>query len=382
MTLQEVLSNESLRKQEFPVAADKVFWAHAAVTALPRRVVVAMKQYLDACTHGDQEDVIEHGHVLDTRRLAAQLLGCTPHEIALIGPTSVALSLVANGLDWQRGDNVVFYQDDYPANVYPWQALETKGVELRRIECSELGRIGVEDIAPRLDKRTRLVALASANFLSGYRIDVDAIGSFLHQRGVLFSLDSIQTFGALRTSLAHVDFAAADAHKWLLGPLSIGLFYVRREVQDRLRPTLVGWNNVASPNFITESTMRFPSHAGRYEAGTNSLVNIVGLRAALQLLLEMGIENIEPRLLSFGETVIAAMEGKGYRYVSPRDMPHRSGILSFTKPGADLAEIHGRLRKQGIVVSLRKVRDGSQLLRLSPHFYNTEAELERVGRAI
>ena len=382
MTLAEILSNESLRLREFPVAADKVFWSHAGVTALPRCVVDAMKEYLDACTHADQESALPAGSVLETRKLAAQLLGCTPQEIALLGPTTFGLNLICNGLDWQRGDNVVFYQDDYPANVYPWQALETKGVELRRIQTARLGEITVDQITPLLDKRTRLVALASVHFLSGYRIDVDAIGKQLRERGVLFSLDSIQSLGALPTKMTHVDFSAADSHKWLLGPQTSGILHVRREVQDRLRPTLLGADNIPSPNFIAQESIRFPTHAGRYEPSALNFAGILGLRAALKLLLDIGIENIETRLLSFGDTVIAAMEKKRFRFLGSRERNHRSGILTFTKPGANLAELHARLRQRNIIVSLRAMRDGTPLLRLSPHFYNTGSELDRLTAEI
>jgi len=382
LRLQSVLSDESLRRRAFPVTAEEVFWAHAGVTALPGAVAETMQRYLDGCTRGDQEAVLEERFVLNTRKLAAQLLGCTPQEIALIGPTSVALSLVANGLDWRPGDNVVFYQDDYPANVYPWQALAERGVELRRIRCGQLGRIELEHIAPLVDDRTRLVALASVHFLSGWRLDVDAIGKFLRERGVLFCLDAIQSLGVLRTSLAHVDFAAADGHKWLLGPLAMGLFYVRHEVQERLRPTLIGWNNVPCPNFITQDKVAFPSHAGRYEAGTANVAGIVGLNAALQILGEVGIENIEARVLAFTGKVVAAMEAEGFQYIGPRENARRSGILSFTKPGTDLANLHARLLDQNIVTSLRVTRGGTRLLRLSPHFYNTEAELQRLLDAL
>jgi selenocysteine lyase/cysteine desulfurase len=380
--IKTILADESLRRREFPVAAEKAFWAHAGVCALPRCVVDAMSRYLDRCTKNDQEAVLDGHFVLQTRTLAAQLLGCTPQEIALIGPTSVALSLVANGLDWQPGDNVVFYQDDYPANVYPWQALGARGVELRRVAPQQLGRIELEHIAPLVDKHTRLVALASVHFLSGWRLDVDTIGRWLRERGMLFCLDGIQSFGALRTNVEAADFAAADSHKWLLGPLAMGVFHVRREAQERLRPTLVGWNNVASPAFITQDTMRFPSHAGRYEAGSANVAGIVGLNAALQLLLGIGIENIEARLLAFGEKIIAAMEAHGFEYIGPREASRRSGILSFTRHGTDLTKLHAQLGEQGIATSLRSTRDGRRLLRFSPHFYNTEAELERLAAAI
>lgn len=382
ITLDALHRDEALRQREFPVAKERVFWSHAGVTALPRCVVEAMQRYLDDCTQADQESALEERYVLQTRQLAAQLIGCTPQEIALLGPTSLGLSLVANGLDWQRGDNVVFYPDDYPANVYPWVSLKAKGVELRRVTCAQLGGFGWKEIEPLVDKRTRLVALATVNFLSGYRIDLDAIGRFLRERGVWFCADAIQSVGALPTKVTHVDFAAADSHKWLLGPLSAGIFYARRERQDRLQPALLGAMNVSAPNFIAQPDIQLPPHAGRYEPGALNLAGIVGLHASLKLITQIGIETIEARILSFGERIVDAMERRGYEFIGSREREHRSGILTFRKRDADIPAIHARLRDRGIFTSLRMMRDGTRLLRFSPHFYNTDSELERVLAAL
>src|SRR6185503_3073226 len=154
-----------------------------------------------------------------------------------VGPTSLALSFIAEGLAFRKSDNVLVYQDDYPSNVYPWMTLVDRGVEVRFLNARQLGEIRLKDIKGQVDENTRLVALASCHFLAGYRIDLDAIGAYLRERGILFCVDAIQTLGAFPTSAANVDFMAADAHKWLLGPCAAGLMYVRREIQDELRPT-------------------------------------------------------------------------------------------------------------------------------------------------
>src|SRR4051812_41969926 len=183
----------------------------------------------------------------DARNLAGQLLNAHPEEIALVGPTSLALSYVASGLKFRRGDNILIYHDDYPSNVYPWMALAERGVEVRFLNIRELGRIRTNDVTGQVDKNTRLVALASCHFLAGYRIDLDAIGQYLHERRILFSVDGIQTVGALPTSLSNVDFMASGAHKWLLAPAGAGLLYVSRKAQDQLSPTAHGWHNIRSP---------------------------------------------------------------------------------------------------------------------------------------
>ncbi|HEU5395972.1 MAG TPA: aminotransferase class V-fold PLP-dependent enzyme, partial [Verrucomicrobiae bacterium] len=239
MTLTEVLSDEELRRREFPVCREKIFLAHAGVCPLPRRVADAIAACASQSTLGDQEAFML-SRLDEARNLAAQLLHCTPEEIALVGPTSLGLSLVAAGLRYRRGDNILVYHDDYPSNVYPWMALAQWGVEVRLLNIRNLGTIRVRDVIGQVDENTRLVALASCHFISGFRIEHDAIGRYLRERGIRFCLDAIQTLGAFPTTVEHVDFAAADAHKWLLGPCAAGILYVRRDLQGKLNPPLYG----------------------------------------------------------------------------------------------------------------------------------------------
>ena len=166
--------------------------------------------------------------IADARKAGAQLLNCSPDEASLVGPTSLALSLVAAGLKFRKGDNILIYHDDYPSNVYPWMALAERGVEVRLLNTRGLGSIRPQDVMGQVDENTRLVALASNHFISGYRLDHNAVGKFLRERGILFCLDAIQTLGAFPTTVENVDFLAADSHKWLLGPCGAGIFYVKR----------------------------------------------------------------------------------------------------------------------------------------------------------
>ncbi len=377
MTILQLHKNEALRQQEFPVCKQGIFLAHAGVCPLPQRVAAAMNSYTSECMKGDQEAFFPDHLMEKTRDLSARLLGCATEEIALVGPTSVGLSIVANGLDWHEGDNVVFYAEDYPSNVAPWMDLARKGVRLRELKPARLGEITLDDLMPLVDARTRLVALASAHFISGYRPDMDKIGQWLHLRGVFLCVDGIQTLGAIPTSVAHVDFLAADAHKWLLGPCAAGILYVRREVQPKLNPTLLGWNNVISPGFIVPREIRFPSHAGRYEAGSPNLVGVVGLHACLSLILEYSISVIEETVLAHTRFLRAELIRKGYELAAISET-NLSGITSFRKDGVDKAALYRKLADARMVSSLRRTRDGREWIRLSPHFYNTRSELEEV----
>ena len=379
MILSELHSNEELRQREFPVARDKIFLGHAGVCPLPRRVAEAAREYLTLTTQEDQEAVFAGSRIAQVRQLAARLLHARPEEIALVGPTSLALSFVASGLNLRKKENILIYLDDYPSNVYPWMALAEKGVQVRFLNVRGLGRIRLIDVQGQVDEQTRLVALASCHFVSGYRLDTEAIGRFLRERGIAFCVDGIQTLGAFPTTVEHVDFLAADAHKWLLGPCAAGLLFVRKEWQERLRPPVYGWHNVRCPNYVAQEQMALRPDARRYEAGTANLLGLAGLEASLELLLEVGIDNIAAELLRKRTWLVPALQTKGYTVLQADAPPaNASAIITFYRPGADLSALHQKLLDQKIITSLRADRSGQRYIRLSPHFYNTDAELHRV----
>ena len=376
MTVAEILGNEGLRQREFPVAREKVFLAHAGVCPLPRRVAEAIQDCAQNATVGDQEAFML-ARLNDARKLGAQLLNCQPDEIALVGPTSLALSFVAAGLKLRRNDNILIYHDDYPSNVYPWMALAGRGIEVRLLNTRGLGAIRPKDVSGQIDENTRLVALASCHFISGFRIQIQEIGRMLRERGVLFCLDAIQTLGAFPTTVEQVDFLAADAHKWLLGPCGAGILYVRRDVQEKLTPPVYGWHNVQNPDFVAQDHIVFRQGAVKYEAGTQNLLGVVGLIASLQLALEVGIENISAELLRKRSWLVTELQRRGLTVLNAGDGPNAGGITSFFHPKNDVAALHKKLAEAGIVASLRTDRTGKRYIRLSPHFYNTDAELRR-----
>jgi selenocysteine lyase/cysteine desulfurase len=379
MNLAELLANEELRQHEFPVTREKVFLAHAAVCPLPRRVGEAIANYANAGMRDDQEKLVYPGILHRTRELGARLLQAQPEEIALVGPTSLALSLIAGGLRLRRNDNIVIYFEDYPSNVYPWMALAERGVQVRLLSTRELGVIRPVDILTQVDEQTRLVALASCHFIAGARIDYDAIGRMLHERDILFCVDAIQTLGAFPTTVEHIDYLAADAHKWLLGPCAAGLMYVRRSLQETLRPTTYGWHNVLCPDFVAQERMEFRRDARRFEAGSHNLLGIAGLQAAIELLLELGIENIAAELLRKRARLLPAVQAKGYEVLAAGAPPAQaSGLISFSHPEKDLPALHRQLEGANVMTSLRTDRAGRHYLRVSPHFYNTDAELDRL----
>jgi cysteine desulfurase/selenocysteine lyase len=379
LTVSEILSNEELRQHEFPVTREKIFLAHAGVCALPRRVTEAITTYARDCGGGDQEEMFPAARMLRTRQLASQMLQATPEEIAFVGPTSLGLSYVAQGLKYRRHDNVLVYQDDYPSNVYPWMQLADKGVQVRFLNVRQLGQIRSIDVLGQVDEQTRLVALASCHFVAGYRVDLDVIGAALRKRNILFCVDGIQTLGAFPTTVANIDYLAADAHKWLLGPCAAGVLYVRQSCQEKLKPIVQGWHNVRCPNYVAQDDLEYKPDARKYEAGSANLLGMAALEACFELLLEVGIENIAVELIRKRDWLVPAIQAKGYTVLHASAEPvHKSGIVTFYQPGRDLGELHHKLLEKNIVTSLRADRAGQRYIRLSPHFYNTDAELNRV----
>ncbi len=376
--------DETARVRAFPVCEQKIFLAHGAVTVLPRVVAQTMADYAMQSATMPQEFADVLRDFRKTRELAAELIGAKWQEIALLGPTSLGLSLFANGIDWKAGDEVVCYADDYPANVYPWLELERRGVVVRRLQTIAPGAVTPECVESALNARTRLVALASCHFFSGYRLDVETIGRLLRGRGILFALDAIQTLGAfpLDVCRAHVDMLSADAHKWLLGPMAMGIVYVAEQHFETVRPTLLGAWNVNSPRFLTQDHIEFVPTAQRYEPGVLNATGVYGLKAALELLLAEGISNVAERLLALKASLLALLRPLGFQVLGPETGRNASGITTVWHPQVSASVLFKALEQADVVASLRHDRAGQDYLRFSPHFYNTEAELQRVAEVL
>jgi cysteine desulfurase / selenocysteine lyase len=260
--------------------------------------------------------------------------------------------------------------------------LRSRGVTIRLLQPSKTGALTPELVAEALTSKTRLVALASCNFVSGYRIDLNAIGKLLREKEILFSVDAIQTLGAFPTTVEYVDFLSADAHKWMLGPLAIGIVYVRKECFDLCRPTLLGSWNVKAPGFIAQDEIEFQPTAQRYEPGAMNVMGIFGMKAAIDLLLEIGITRVADRIRTITAQLGDGLQGLGFTVLGPTGGPSASGIVTVSRPGIDMEALFERLTAANIICSSRQDRQGRHYIRFSPHFYNTEAEVDQVLKVI
>ena len=379
LSIDHILADEKLRHRLFPVTQKRIFLAHAGVAPLPGPTVEALKLEAERASYG-QEGADFMAEIEAIRRVSARLINANSDEVALLGPTSLGLNLVANGLDWKQDDEVVCYPDDYPANVYPWHALAARGVRVIPLQPERIGEITPELVLKALTPRTRLVALASCHFLSGFRLDYEGIAEELNRLGVLFCLDAIQSLGATTIDVRHIDFLAADSHKWMLGPLGAGIFYVKRRHFETLRPTLLGAWNIRSPGYVAQPDIAFEATARRYEPGALNWLALQGMKASLELILGLGVKQIEARLLDLRAFAEERLMATGFRVIGfANRRSQKSGITTIAIENPDTAVAQARkLRDNRVDISMRQTRAGVSCLRLSPHFYNTEDEIEEV----
>lgn len=359
-------------RQLFPVAREHTFLNHAAIAAPPQPVVDAVAGFMADCsTRGSAGYGRWLIRLAEVRRQAAGLLGAAADEIAFIPNTSTGLATVAEGLRWRAGEAVLAATPDFPANVYPWQHLERRGVRVRFVERREGGRLGPEDFARALAPGTRLLAVSSVDYVTGFAVDLPALGAFCRERGLLLCVDAIQSLGVLPLDVkaCGIHLLAAGGHKWLLGPVGSGVLFVDRSVTDLLDPPMVGWKSVVDEeNF--ELHFELKEDAGRFEPGTLNLPGIFGLGAALELLASVGIDSIRQRVLALNDRLAAGLQERGLEVASPRDAGEGSGILSFLPPG-EAQRCFRFLGERKVALALR-----GGAIRLSPHFWNDESDIE------
>lgn len=367
-----------LREEMESVVSSYTFLNHAAVSPLPERVRRAMVDY--GRRRGSFLDFDEEMEktIEPLRSGLARLIGATPTEIAFVQNTSHGLNLAAQSLPLESGDNVIFCDMEFPSNVYPWMLLEQQeGVEARRIP-HDGGGLTLEALEAHADDRTRVVAVSSIQFLTGFRTDLEAIGAWCREHDVYFVVDAIQSVGVvpLDVRACHIDFLSCGAPKWLMGPMGLGFIYCRQDLLEQLTPPMAGCVSVVGWEDWRDYDLTFPPDAHRFHMGGLNMVGMKGLLAAVELLLEVDVEAIERWTLHLTDQLVADLQERGFRIASNRDADRRSAIVSFSVPG-DPEAAHNRLQEAAVVISLRE-----EYIRVSPHGYNTEDEIARVGRVL
>lgn len=363
---------------EFPILGQPLtFLNHAAVAPITGRAARIMADLAHQSAAQAYLDPDWYPAVLGVKKSAAALINArSSKEIAFIPNTTTGLAMLAGGLDWRPGDRVVITDVEYPANRYPWTDLRRRGVEVVEAKQDADLRIDVDEVCSLINDRTRVVSVSHVQYASGFRIDLRPIADEVHAAGGLLCVDAIQSIGVLPVDVQSmgIDFLAADGHKWMLGPEGAGFLYCEVDLAQQLRPPIAGWLGKRNPLDYGNYDERYLPDARRFEPGTWNVAGLRGLGASLDLLLEVGIDAVWKRVDGLCMYLRDALSAEGYRVVSPGRVNERSGIVAWLpREGRDAAAVAERLMQQGIVIASREGR-----LRASPHFYNNEAQLDRL----
>jgi selenocysteine lyase/cysteine desulfurase len=349
---------------------------HAGVGVWPRRAARAVQAFAEENMRTGARDYAAWTwkERLLKESLAKFINAPSPDDIALVANTSAALSIVACGLDWKWGDNVVGAAEEFPSNRIPWQAQRKWGVTYRAVPLT--GADPEADLLAACDRQTRVLAVSSVQFGTGFRLDLARLGEGCRKRGVLFCVDAIQSLGVLPLDVQStcVDFAMADAHKWLLGPEGLALFYCRSDLRLQLELRQFGWHMVEAAGDYDATEWRPAGSARRFECGSPNMTGVHALAASLDVLQEAGAGEISRRVLANTSYLIERLRDVHWMQpITPEPVNRRAGIVTFRIHGTDPAEMRERLGRAGAVCAHR---GGG--LRFSPHFYNTAAQIDNL----
>ncbi|MGH8583637.1 MAG: aminotransferase class V-fold PLP-dependent enzyme [Gammaproteobacteria bacterium] len=369
--------HEDLAK-EFPHSEGLVYLNHAGVAPWPRRAVEAVQRFAD---ENLVQGALDYARWLTTEahvreQLRELINAASADDIALLKNTSEGLSFVANGIDWRPGDVIVSCDEEFPSNRIVWEALQASGVELRTVGMDGADLSPEEALIRACAARTRMLAVSSVQYASGLRLDLSVLGRFCATRGIVFCVDAIQSLGAFSMDVraSRIDIAVADAHKWLLGPEGIALFYVSPRIRERLALSEYGWHMRETHTDYDDPQWQPARSARRFECGSLNMIGIHALSASLSLLLEIGADAIQEKILRNTSLLIELFKNNiAFSMLNRRPLPYQSGIVSLCHPGIGAQTLCQRLRQQGVICAVRR-----GALRLSPHFYINNNQLERV----
>ena len=394
-------SAEAMKKafrDRMPVTKSLAYFDHAAVSPIPQPTAQAMREWMDqASEQGDVPWLDWSRKANRVRDLASQMLHCKTNEIALVPNTTYGINIVAMGFPWREGDSMVLPENEYASNKLPWKSLERLGVDVRTVPVESSGILDIDRIVRAIDATTRIVSVSWVGYASGYRANLSELCERVHRAGAKLFVDAIQGLGVftLDTRDIPIDYAAADGHKWMLGPEGAGILYIRETNLEQLAPIMIGWNSVQASHEFHADSSRLKKDASRYEGGSANLVGLIGLSESLSMLLELGsgqLHNplatpvpehavLENAVLENAARVRDAIQSVGGTLAGhqPRtwDAPTASGIVSFELPGKDPAHVRKKLLTAGVVLSVRHGK-----LRAATHAYNNEEDIDRFRYAL
>jgi selenocysteine lyase/cysteine desulfurase len=368
--------NEQIRSL-FPAAEKYTYLNSAAVSPMPTTAADAvLSQVRDVSENGSQHYMDWIATKERSRALLGKMLNVRPEQIAFMRNTSDGFASVANGLTWQKGDNIVSFAEEFPSNFYPWRMVRDEhGVELR-LAPERDGRIDLDELTGLIDGNTKLVAISAVQYASGFKIDLARVGEAARKAGALFAVDIIQGLGAMGFDLPGqmVDIASCASHKWLCAPEGCGFLYLSDDARERVKPTFVGWISVETPWDFADREQPYKPNALAWESGTGCSALFYGLEQSLLLLDSAGLQNIENYLAGLSDQLCDSLAGKNYSVVSSRIEGEKSAIVCIKHNGGLTPnDLYEKLKAENIIVSPRGDR-----LRIAPHFYNNQADIDHI----
>lgn len=364
-------------RELFPVTRKTVYLNHAAHSPLPKPVAKVIRQYADdLCRNGIASVKCPNWG----KNCFAKLIGARTEEIALLGNTSEGLNIAANVLHYPKGAKVITTDLEFPSVVFPWLR-KGLGVKVQYVKNIH-GKVSLDDIEKAVDDKTVAVAISHVEYANGFRHNLRVLSEIVHEHGAYLIVDAIQSVGTMPIDVHRddVDFLAAACYKWLLSPPGVAYLYVKDDLIEGFEPPFTGWASVKpevfeTPEFYDIWNMDLSRTASRFEIGSWSEISCVGAHEGMKMLLNYGTENVKKRILKLTSHLIDSLKDRGIDVQTPEDEQCRSGIVNFkTKRPQRIADM---LRAKNIIICARA--DG---LRVSPHFYNTEDEIDRLMEEI
>ena len=360
---------------EFHLDSQIIHLNHAAVAPWPQRTVNAVANFARENGAVGSTNYLHWLTIEKTLKKQLKQLINAPsiNDIALVKNTSEALSFVAYGLNWNSGDNIVSSNIEFPSNRIPWQSLKNQGVEFRQTDLQQ-DKTPEASLFSNVDKNTRLITISSVQFAAGQHLDLEMIGDFCQQHGILFCIDAIQSLGAIKFDVQRyqADFVMADGHKWMGGPGGLGVFYSRPDSRKRLKLTQFGWHMIKDTHDYENQPWEAHSTAQRFECGSPNMLGIHALSASLSVLLEVGMDTVEQQLLANARYLASEIQQhKQLLLLSASPTQLNSGIVLFKPKTLTKQRLFNYLQNKQVLCAMRG--DG---IRFSPHFYNTLDQLK------
>ncbi len=362
-------------REQFPYLKNNtIYFNHASTGPIPKITVEAVKKYLYEKSEGSIDFYQETlNKVKETRYLLAELLNTAPNKIAFIDNVSNAMNLLAQGLQWKTDDEVILFDIEFPANVYPFLNLKQYGVNVKILKTNNW-KIFVEDLFNAVTNKTKLISLSHVQFLTGQKLDLKLIGEFCRNKGIIFSVDAIQSLGVSKIDVEDmkIDFLASGIQKWLLGLEGTTIIYVSEDLQNKLNPKYIGWLSVKNAWNLLDYELILDDTARRFENGTLNYAGIISLNSNLNFFKSIGFDSIQDKIAENSNYLIERLLELGYELLfTPNDTSELAGIITIKSENS--TKLFEHLKQQNIICSLRE-----GFIRFSPHFYNTHGEIDKL----